>query len=184
MILTHHREKLINAILYFAENTQYCGRTKLMKLLYYLDFWHFKQTGKSVTGLDYYTWVNGPVPKALFHELDNMQPDLKATINIVPHGDLRKIVPKQRFKDRYFTPREKKLLEEISFIFRDARAEEISNATHLKNAPWDRTIKEKGEWAKIDYLLSIDDDEKSLSLDEAKDRMEEIEETYKLLGTG
>ena len=52
MINTYHREKLINAIIYFAQNTKYCGKIKLFKLLYFLDFWHFKQTGKSVTGLD------------------------------------------------------------------------------------------------------------------------------------
>ena len=47
MIITHHREKLINAIIYFANNTKRCGKTKLLKLLYFLDFRHFKQTGKS-----------------------------------------------------------------------------------------------------------------------------------------
>ena len=184
MILTHHREKLIDAIVYFAENTKYCGKTKLMKLLYYLDFWHFKQTGKSVTGLDYYTWERGPVPKTLFDEIDHMRPDLKAAIRIVPKETFQEISAKRKFDGRFFTPREKSLLEEVSFIFRDARAEDISNASHLKNAPWDRTLKEKGEWAKIDYLLSIDDDAKSLSFEEAKERMEEIEETHRLLGTG
>ena len=66
MIITHHREKLINAIIYFAKNTTYCGKTKLLKLLYFLDFYQFKQTGKSVTGLDYFAWKMGPVPKELF----------------------------------------------------------------------------------------------------------------------
>jgi uncharacterized phage-associated protein len=183
MILTHHREKLIDAIVYFAENTKFCGKTKLMKLLYYLDFWHFKETGKSVTGLDYYTWERGPVPKALFVEIDNMQPDLKAAIKIVLKGGLQEISARRKFDDRFFTSREKRLLEEVSFIFREARAEDISHASHLKNAPWDRTLKEKGEWAKIDYLLSIDDDARSLSFEEAKERMEEIEETHRLLGT-
>ena len=184
MIHTHHREKLVNAITYFAKNTENCGKTKLMKLLYYLDFWHFKETGKSVTGLDYHAWRKGPVPRDLFLELDNMRPDLKAAIDIVTRGSLRKIVPKQEFEDRYFTPREKRLLEEISFIFRDANAEDMSNASHLANAPWDRTFKEKGEWAKIDYLLSIDDAKGCLPYEEAKERMEEIEETYRTLGTG
>ena len=46
MIVTHHREKLINAIIYFAEKTRYCGKTKLLKLMYFFDFTHFKQTGE------------------------------------------------------------------------------------------------------------------------------------------
>jgi len=62
MIITHQRDKLINAIIYLSSNTNYCGKTKLMKLLYFRDFKHFRQTGKSVTGLDYYAWEMGPVP--------------------------------------------------------------------------------------------------------------------------
>ena len=38
MIIDHHREKLIDAIIYFVLNTKYCGKTKLFKLLYFLDF--------------------------------------------------------------------------------------------------------------------------------------------------
>jgi len=30
MIVTHHREKLINVIIYFAKNTKYCGKTKIL----------------------------------------------------------------------------------------------------------------------------------------------------------
>ena len=76
MIITYHREKLLNAIIYMANNTMFCGKTKLLKLLYFLDFKHFKQTAKSVTGLDYYAWEKGPVPKKLFEELSgNMKPD-------------------------------------------------------------------------------------------------------------
>ncbi|MFC1858011.1 Panacea domain-containing protein [Thermodesulfobacteriota bacterium] len=40
-----------------------------MKLLYFLDFIHFKHTGKSVTGLDYYAWQMGPVPRDLYEEI-------------------------------------------------------------------------------------------------------------------
>jgi len=32
----------------------------------------------------------------------------------------------------------------------------MSEISHLKNTPWDRTIKEQGESALIDYLLAID----------------------------
>jgi len=38
------------------------GKTKLFKLLYLLDFHHFRETGRSVTGLEYRAWKHGPVP--------------------------------------------------------------------------------------------------------------------------
>ena len=183
MIITHHREKLINAIIYFAKNTKYCGKTKLLKLLYFLDFSHFKQTGMSVTGLDYFAWEMGPVPKVLFDELSgNMRPDMKDTINELPAERFQQIRPKKKFDDKYFSKREMKLLKDTSFIFHDAKADDMVESTHLKNEPWDKTLKEKGEFQKIDYMLSIDSEIVSLSYDEAKEREEEISEVYQLFG--
>ncbi|RZB35728.1 MAG: hypothetical protein SRB2_02855 [Desulfobacteraceae bacterium Eth-SRB2] len=174
MIIIHHREKLINAIIYFANNTIYCGKTKLLKLLYFLDFRHFKQTGKSITDLDYYAWDMGPVPKDLFNELtEKMNPDLKAAIHDLPQEGFQKIRPKKNFDPQYFSNREMKMLEEIAIIFKNAKADEMVESTHLKNEPWDRTLKEKGEFKKIDYMLAIDSEIVSLPYNEAKERMEE-----------
>ncbi|WP_423905919.1 hypothetical protein [Candidatus Spongiihabitans sp.] len=40
----------MNAIAYFSRNTKYCYTIKLFKLLYFLDFEHYRQTGSSVAG--------------------------------------------------------------------------------------------------------------------------------------
>lgn len=183
MIITYHREKLINAIIYFATNTKYCGKTKLLKLLYFLDFQHFKQTGKSITGLDYYAWNMGPVPKDLFNELtEKMDPDLKAAIHDLPQEGFQKIRPKKKFDPKYFSSREMKLLKDLAFIFKDAKADDMIESAHLKNEPWDRTLKEKGEFKKIDYMLAIDSEIVSLPYNEAKERMEERLEMLKIFG--
>lgn len=186
MIVTHHREKLINAIIYFADHTKDCGKTKLLKLLYFLDFSHFKQTGKSVTGLDYFAWQMGPVPKDLFEELtDNMKPDMSASIHDLPAGeDFQQIQPKKKFDCQYFSKKEMKLLQELAFIFEDAKAAAMVESTHLKKEPWDRTLKEKGEFKKIDYMLAIDSDIVSIPYDEAKERVQERSEMYKIFGVG
>lgn len=183
MIITHHREKLINAMIYFATHTKYCGKTKLLKLLYFLDFKHFKQTGKSVTGQDYFAWEMGPVPRELFEELSGkMRPDMKAAIHDLPEEGFQKIRPKKRFDNQYFSKKEMKLLEDISFIFEDAKADDMVESTHLQNEPWDRTLKQKGEFKKIDYMLAVDSEIVSLPYEEAKDRMEERSEMYKIFG--
>jgi len=183
MIITHHREKLINAIIYFARNTNYCGKTKLLKLLYFLDFVHFKRTGRPVTGLDYYAWKMGPVPKDLFEELSyNMKPDMAKAINPLPEEGFQQIRAKQKFDDRYFSKNELDILEQISFIFKDAQADVMVESTHLKNEPWDRTLKEKGEFQHIDYLLAIDSDILSLPYEKAKERMEERSEMFSIFG--
>ncbi len=184
MIITYHREKLINAIIYFADQTRFCGKTKLMKLLYFLDFKHFKQTGKSVTGIDYFAWEMGPVPKNLFVEISgHMRADLQKAITIQPSGEkFQKIQSKSKFDSQYFSPKELKLLEEIAFIFKDARAEDMIESSHLENQPWDRTFKEKGKYQKIDYMLAVDSDVVSLPYNEASERLNERMEIYNLFG--
>ena len=183
MIITNHREKLINAIIYFAKHTKYCGKTKLLKLLYFLDFSHFKETGKSVTGMEYFAWEMGPVPKALFEELtNNMKPDMKKAIHELPGEGFQQIRPKKNFDEKFFSKKELALLEKISFIFQEAQADGMVESTHLKNEPWDRTLKEKGEFKKIDYMLAIDSEIISLPYNEAKDRMEERSEMYRIFG--
>ena len=183
MIITHQREKLINAIIYFAESTKYCGKKKILKLLSELDFEHFKQTGRSTTGLDYSAWPMGPVPSELFEELSGrMRPDLAKAINILPAGKLQKIIPKKQFSSKYFTKREKKLLSNFVEIFKDATAEQMEASSHREGGPWDRTVKEKGLQQPIDYFMALDDSEGSLSHVEATERVRERKEMHQTFG--
>jgi len=182
MLISHNREKLLNSIVYFAKNTRYLGITKLMKLLYFLDFTHFKQTGKSVTGLDYYAWKKGPVPSRLWREIINIDKhdDLKRTISL--SGDkeeFQEIKAKEKFNPEYFSKRELKLLKDIALIFKDARAEDMVKVAHLPNDPWDRTIKNMGKDAMIDYMLALDNRD-SLSREIVLERQSEINEIKKI----
>jgi len=184
MIITHQREKLINAIIFFAKNTQFCGKTKLIKLLYYLDFWHFSETGESVTGLDYSAWEFGPVPATLYEELsDNqMKPDLAEAVKFIPNNQFQKIVPKTAFDLKYFSKREKRLLNKAVEIFKTAKADDMVESTHIPNNPWHETLTKKGKFQHIDYLLAINGDSRSISRDEALNRTREREEMYRNFG--
>lgn len=180
MLIEHNREKLINAIIYFLKNTKFCGKTKLFKLLYYLDFMHFRETGKPVTGLDYYAWQYGPVPKALADEINAPASDLKENISIrVDDNSFTVMKPKKKFNDKFFTKRELRILENVAYIFKEAKADDIVEASHLPSHPWDKTIKSKGEWTKIDYTLVLDSTETSLSVEEVMERMRDKEEIKK-----
>ncbi len=183
MIKTYHREKLINAIIYFVKTTKYCGKTKLLKLLYFIDFMHFRQTAKSVTGLDYHAWEMGPVPPGLFKELSgNPKPDLKKAIKLIRQEKFQKIVATADYNDEYFTNREKKLMEQISFIFRDTKSEDIIEISHLENAPWNTTKERNGLFQKIDYMLAINEKKDSLTKEEAEERLKERSEIYEIFG--
>ncbi len=185
IFIDHIRERLIHAIIYFLKNTNYCFKTKLFKLLYLLDFVSFKQTARAVTDLDYFAWEMGPVPKDLFEEFASPKPDLSQCIYIPktkdPDGIFR-MRPKCKFDPNFFSKRELRLLKQIAYIFKDAKADEMIEVTHLPNEPWDKTIKQKGEYAKIDYLLALDNTRESLSPDEAYRRISDFKEFESILG--
>jgi uncharacterized phage-associated protein len=182
MLIEHEREKLLNAIIYFLKNTRNCGVTKLLKLLYFLDFMHFRETGKSVTGLEYHAWDRGPVPTKLYGEIKNPPPDLKERVFIPSFKDDRSFIAMQArkpFDNKFFTKRELRILKEVAEIFRDARTEDMVEASHLPNHPWDRTLHAKGRMAKIDYMLALDDTDRSLSADEVNERIRDREQIKK-----
>jgi uncharacterized phage-associated protein len=178
-----YREKLLHAILYFSTHVKNPSKVKIFKLLYFLDFEHFKETGRSVTNLDYYAYDFGPVPKELYQEVgDNKPPiDFSPFLTIVPfkseesgkEGGMFKA--KQKPNLSVFSPREQNILERLTEIFRDVDARLISDISHFKNHPWDKTIKEKGKFAKIDYVLAIDSESK-VSLEDAVESMKERKE--------
>jgi hypothetical protein len=113
-----------------------------------------------------------------------MKPDLDSCISIIARREpnLQRIIAKCDFNGDFFTDREKELLENIAYIFRDATAAEISEISHLPNQPWKRTLDEKGEWKRIDYLLALDGSNKCISYDQAKEKSDEISEMYKNFG--
>jgi len=82
MLIRHDREKLINAMIFFVTNTKQCHKLKLFKLLYLLDFEHYRQSGRPVTNESYRAWKMGPVPARLFHELKEPAPDMATALGV------------------------------------------------------------------------------------------------------
>ncbi|MBF0553919.1 MAG: SocA family protein [Nitrospirae bacterium] len=184
MLINHDRAKIVNAIIYFSKNTKFCGKTKLYKLMYYLDFLHFKETGRSVTGMDYNAWEFGPVPASLSNELSNdaLKPDMKESISIQPKNEKQfvAIKAKKPFDDLYFTKRELRILKNVAYMFHEAKAKDMVESSHLPNEPWDKTIKNRGLKARIDYMLALDGSSESISEEEALERIADREEMKKV----
>lgn len=160
MLITREREKLLNAIIHFAEHTTRCGKTKLFKLLYLLDFEHYKLTGRSVTGLRYYAWPMGPVPVAVEAEFTQPAKDFDHAVRIVTEGefDYRRlqVKPKRKFDDSHFSKRELRLLQELSSQYRSKTAKQMVEVTHEPNGPWDRVWQGgQGQNQEIAYELAL-----------------------------
>ena len=179
LIITHDREKLLNTLAYFINNTSWYGKTKLFKLLYFLDFEHFKETGRSVTGLDYFAWEMGPVPAALQNEIDNPESDFSESfdIDIKPanRGKIIYLIPKIRFDPTHFTRRELRLLRELASRYDLATAGEMVEQTHLETQPWHQVWEvEQRRFERIPYEYALSTEEREYIESITTERLEVI----------
>ena len=182
--MNYYRVKLLNAILYFCGNTKRCNTTKLLKLLSFLDFTHFKETGYPALGLSYYAWKYGPVPNGFYEEIKggNVPSDFAGKLVALPqdwkeeYAETPEFIYKAKSRIKpdtsIFTPREMKIMKNLCDVYRDATAKQMSEITHLHKSPWNTTVTTKGYYEPIDYLLCIDD-ESPISEDEAKTKLRE-----------
>jgi uncharacterized phage-associated protein len=185
-----YRKKLLNAVLFFAANTKRVNLGKLSKLLYFLDFIHFNQMGYPSIGLKYYTFEKGPVPRDFWLEIKDadVPEDFKGKIVLIrktddfaPNYKEVEIRALEKPDLSVFTARERKILNDLAFVYKEATASDMSEVTHLPKQPWDITMKEKGKNQPISYLVSIGE-ESAVSLDEATDSLKEHFEVVRNFG--
>jgi uncharacterized phage-associated protein len=167
MLLSRDREKLINAIVYFLRETNHCHALKLFKLLNFSDFEHFRQMGRTIFGLEYRALPKGPVPTKLFEEIKRGgDADLRAAVTIREIKDnitdellRRDLKPRVQFEKKYFTRRELKILERVAEFFKELKADDMSEFSHMKHLPWRSIFQEgKGTGKLIPANLSLDSD--------------------------
>lgn len=165
MLVNRERDKLLSAIIYFVRTTKYCHTLKLFKLLNFLDFEHFRQTGRTVTGLRYSAWVMGPVPDDLWNEIvkggdadmraaitiieDDGQPS-RAALRTIDHGDdwqgeqkqykKQILKPKRAFDKAIFTKRELMIMDRLTEFFKEFRGVDMSEFSHKARQPWSRVF--------------------------------------------
>jgi uncharacterized phage-associated protein len=160
MLISHERAKLCQAIAFFAMNTRKLGKTKLFKLLYFLDFEHFKLRSRSVTGLSYFAWPKGPVPPALFNEFDHPSKDLASCVEFsnIPtqRGGMNKVTARKGFDSSLFSKRELAIMKALAERYRDSTADQMIEETHLENRPWHQIYAVKGrKQGEIPYELAF-----------------------------
>lgn len=156
------RQRLLQAVVFFASHTKHCGKIKLFKLLYLLDFEHFRQTGKSATGLDYQAWKFGPVPVELMEEWEELGPDLANLVHIVEEKVIDyerqavKVNEDVQFDAEPFSPRQLRIMDALADKYRNTYSPKMIDVTHAQNGAWDR-VWQNGEGARraIPYELAI-----------------------------
>jgi len=187
MLVTREREKLLNALIFFSDQVLYPGKTKLFKLLNYLDFLHYQKTGRSVTGLQYNAWERGPVPEELYNEWKHPQQDfiqhfIKKNIDFQNGYQRQVLKPRKQFDATYFSPFELSIMECLAKQHFKENANDMSESSHFETGPWHEVYEVQQKPSEvIPYELTLlrrgnEEDQKVLDL--AKER-EELMSHYK-----
>lgn len=156
------RERLIQSIVFFARKAAPCPKLKLMKLLWLADWNHFKQTGQTITGLEYYAYPKGPMPTALDAEFSDPSPDFVERIEIQAEmnggsrpWEMAKPLDGQEFDDSHFTPAQLRILEQVAAEYGSMTGERLAEITHAEDMPWHLVWHVKGSRQKIELVDMI-----------------------------
>jgi uncharacterized phage-associated protein len=147
-------EKLQQVIVYFLEhiNNVHLGRTKLMKLLYFVDFDHQEAHGHSVTGATYRKLPHGPYPDKIEKIIKKMETGgLVREVKVKHKGytQTRLLTLNAKFDPAKFSGAELQTLERVAADWANATAAQIEAVTH-REAPWAGTADGKT----IDYEMA------------------------------
>ena len=142
--------KLKAVMLYLANNTnpRHAGKTKFMKLFYFLDFLHVKKYASPITGDQYYNLDKGPIPTVILNMVNELSSDPESSeiadsiaIEKPTNSLMQKIVPIRKFTNddkKLFSKSEMDTLQEVVRRFKDTDTNSIVKMSH-KEAPWKDT---------------------------------------------
>lgn len=146
--------KYRQAILYFLHecDNDELGKTKLMKLLYYLDFDHFEKYRTSVTGDLYKALPQGPVPESADSILLSMISNGLIAFQKSQRGpyEQHRYRPMADYDLSVFSDDERLVLETVADRWRDVTMNEIRDATHEE-----MTWKATKQGSRIPYTLAF-----------------------------
>ncbi len=192
-MINRQNEKLIHAMVFFIKKTKHCYKLKLFKLLYFLDFNHFKETGRSVTGLEYFAWPMGPVPKILYDKINSQMEELKIFFKFIPESfidpDFTKdkvirFIPKIEFDKNLFSKRELHIMEKLIYLYKDVKSKDMTEISHDRKGPWYKVFKQENKPQKtIPYEYILDNSSQSISMEEAKEITQENKEMENTFGS-
>lgn len=144
-------DKVKNLLLLLAKNT--ILKTKLLKEMFYCDFLCYKYTGKSITGLEYYKYKFGPVPKDYELILDKLFKSKYIDINTEIRDDYEynTINSLESFNDKVFDKDELEIINKVIEYFKDFSSTNIVDYSHKEKA-----FTEPKYFDKISYEFAFD----------------------------
>jgi putative zinc finger/helix-turn-helix YgiT family protein len=150
-------EAMENAILFIVSSVEHSFKSKVLKLLWYVDFLCYNETAHSLTGSKYEAAPFGPVPREyrlLLTYMDRagvikLQED-KITADGTDNPEI--IVPQRRLPTDAFSDIQRRCLEQVCEEFKHHSANATETRTHDEKAY--QVTRREGLWETIPYTLA------------------------------
>jgi hypothetical protein len=125
-------EELILEICRQSENDEYCGATKLNKILFYIDFFAYQNLGQPISGQTYRKLDYGPVPKNILRVLRTMESngDIKKVETTIYNKKQNRTVALRLPDLSVFSKKERDLITSVIKWLRQEKAITVSDLSH------------------------------------------------------
>lgn len=130
------KEKLGNTVVYIASHTNNLSKTKLLKLLYFMEEYSVRRFHTPFLGLPYEVWQAGPVVKDVFIDLSETPVLLDGYVTKRILRDATYIVAAKEFCDDEFSDNDLLVMSEVLKKYGNMTAKELVQLTHKKGSLW------------------------------------------------
>jgi uncharacterized phage-associated protein/transcriptional regulator with XRE-family HTH domain len=127
-------ERLRALLLFYISSFHGVYNTKMNKLLFYTDFYHYRQYGQAISGLRYHAIQFGPVP-ARWDKVYALVDDVEQELIAFDSSRMgTKLVSSQKPDLTCLTSQEVETLQKVAQRFKNSSSKEISATSHDEEA--------------------------------------------------
>lgn len=137
------KNKLGNTVVYIASHTKNLSKTKLLKLLYFMEEYSVRRFHTPFLGLPFEVWQAGPVVKDVFIDLSETPVILDGFITKQVKGDATYIQAAKEFCDDEFSDNDLVVMQDVLKKYGDKSAKELVGLTHQKGTLWYKVANQK-----------------------------------------
>ena len=158
MITKYDRDKFGNAVIYIASHCSNLSKTKLLKLLYFMEEYSVRRFHTPFLGLPYEVWQAGPVAKDVFIDLSETPVLLDGYVRKQIVGDATYIQASREFNDDEFSDNDILVMQEVLKKYGNKTARELVQLTHQKGSLWYKIASENKLLDKFEKKLMNNSD--------------------------
>lgn len=146
------KNKIVNLVLILANKG--ILKTKLLKEMFYVDFLNYKNTGASITGLEYAKLPYGPVPDNFEKIITDCKNDglISYDIEYINEYESHNIKSLTKVDKKIFTDEELNIINKVISFFKNYKSKEIADFSHEEKAYIETDFTDKISY---DYAFDI-----------------------------